>query len=263
MMDRRGASEVIGFVLIVSLVLLTTSVVFVSGFSGLEDTRDAERVENAERAFDVLDDNMGDITYRNAPARATEIKLADAELALVANTQITIEATNGAGTQSVTRETRPVVFTAGDGDSKVVYEAGAVFRQEPEGAVMNSEPGLVFDPQLTTLTVLEASSPSTSSVGGSSTVLVRASADNSATDDSERTELLYTKSGSPVDVTITITTAPERADAWARYVESELSENSVAAPPDPCTVSGGTVTCEFDTSQVRVAVSVIDISIES
>jgi len=270
MMDRRGASEVIGFVLIVSLVLLTTSVVFVSGFNGLEDTRDAERVENAERAFDVLDDNMGDIAYRNAPARATEIKLADANLALTANTQITIEAQDSGGLvlSTTTREVRPIVFTAANEQSKVVYEAGAVFRQSRGGAVMNSEPGLVFDQDRTVLTVLETSSDSRTAVGGSSTVLVRGSKDVSATDDPERTQLLYTEddTGASVldTVVIEITTTPERTEAWANYVEEELAENSVPTPTsDPCTTSGATVTCEFQPDEVTVATSIIDVEIES
>lgn len=261
MTDERAASEVIGFVLVVSLVLLTTSVVFVSGFTGLEDTRDAERIRNAERAFDVLDDNMGDIAYRNAPARATEIKLDEAQLSLAPNTEITVEATDSAGnTETMTRQVRPIVFTAKDG-SKVAYEAGAVIRQSRGGATMNSEPGLVFDQDHTVLTLIETSSSSTSSVGGSATVLVRGSRDVSATDDPERTQVLYTQdTNPPIDVTLEIETVPERTGAWERYVEGELSENGLTGS---CSVSGDTVTCTFDTQAIRAGSSIIDVEIEA
>lgn len=261
MTDERGASEVIGFVLIVSLVLLTTSVVFVSGFTGLEDTRDAERVRNAERAFDVLDDNMGDIAYRNAPARATEIKLDDAQLSLAATTDITVEATDSAGTtETMTRQIRPIVFTSKDG-SQVVYEAGAVIRQSRDGATMNSEPGLVFDQQRTVLNLIETSSSSRSSVGGSATVLVRAERDISSTDDPERTQVVYTQDANPpIDVTLEIDTVPQRTGAWKRYVERKLSENGMTGS---CSVSTDTVTCTFETQSIRAGSSVIDVEVEA
>ena len=95
--DHRGASETIGFVLVFSLIVLTVGVVLTVGYTGLQDARDAERVNNAERAFDVLADNIEDITDRGAPSRGTEIRLAEAAIGPGAPTHINISGFNTSG----------------------------------------------------------------------------------------------------------------------------------------------------------------------
>ena len=80
--DTRGVSEIVGFILVFSLVLGTITLVYASGLSGLDDTRDAERITNAERAFDVLANNFQQMGRGEAPNRATEIKLAEAQLSV-------------------------------------------------------------------------------------------------------------------------------------------------------------------------------------
>ena len=80
MLDR-SQSDVLGFVFVFAIVVSTIGLVFATGFTGLQDARDFERVNNAERAFEVLRDNVGDMIYRGAPSRVTEIKLASASLA--------------------------------------------------------------------------------------------------------------------------------------------------------------------------------------
>ena len=70
--DGRGVSEVISFVLVFSLIAATVALVYVSGIGGLESTRSSQRVTNAERAFDVLHDNIANIHRRCTPSRATE-----------------------------------------------------------------------------------------------------------------------------------------------------------------------------------------------
>jgi len=56
--DRRAVSDVVGYVLVFSLVSLTVGVVSVAGVGALQDARDVEQANNAERAFDVLGDNV-------------------------------------------------------------------------------------------------------------------------------------------------------------------------------------------------------------
>ena len=79
-MDERGVSDVVGFVLVFALVTATVGVVYTTGIQGLTGSRDVERVNNAERAFDVFANNVDDVIRRGAPSRATEVKLADADL---------------------------------------------------------------------------------------------------------------------------------------------------------------------------------------
>lgn len=77
-MNDRGVSDTLGFVFVFAIILSTVAVVTTIGMAGLQDTRDVERVNNAERAFDILGDNMEDIADRGAPSRATEVKVEEA-----------------------------------------------------------------------------------------------------------------------------------------------------------------------------------------
>jgi len=57
--DGHGLSDVLGYVLVFSLVVTSVLVVTVGGLSAVENARDAERAQNAERAFDVVATNFG------------------------------------------------------------------------------------------------------------------------------------------------------------------------------------------------------------
>jgi hypothetical protein len=94
MMDDRGVSEVIGFVLVFSLITMTIAIVSVTGIGGLQDAQQAEQVNNVERAFDVLDDNFDEIQRQQAPNRTTELKLVDGSIGLGEEIEITVRIDN-------------------------------------------------------------------------------------------------------------------------------------------------------------------------
>jgi hypothetical protein len=212
-MSERGVSEVISFALVFSLVVTTVGVVYVSGFTGLEDTRDAERVNNAERAFDVLADNMADIYSQGVPSRKTEVKLADSQLSLDEPTMLTVtveDVTDADGYKIVYEaETRPLVFST-DGPTQIVYEAGAVIRTDRQGGRLLSEPPLLITEESTVIQyVVLTSSSGRQSLGGSSTVLVRGVRTG-------RNVLVSDDSQSKV--TLTIETTTKRALIWEEYI---------------------------------------------
>jgi hypothetical protein len=79
--ERRAVSETLGFVFAFALIVTTTGIVFTVGQGGLQNAQDQERLNNAERAMDVLAQNMNDLNRRSAPSRATEIRLSEASIA--------------------------------------------------------------------------------------------------------------------------------------------------------------------------------------
>lgn len=245
----RAANEVIGFVLVFSLITATVGVVSVIGFDGLQQTRNAERIDNAERAFDVLADNVGDIYYEDAPTRATELKLADAEVYLApvppgsnpSPTKIRVTANN----ETTKVFPRPLVYQSKtDSDSRVVYDAGAVFRVDGDSAVMLREPPFVLRQSQSIVTLVNVEGTPGKSVGGTTTALVRA-------EELESDTAYPTGTTGPSvsnNMTIQVQTTDARAEAWERYLESEVSWTSNA-----CTLSGSnTVTCEFGTDELYV-----------
>ncbi len=206
MRDDRGVSEVLGFVLTFSLITMTIALVFTVGFGGLQDAQRAERINNVERAFDVLDTNVEDIHRNGAPSRSTEMRLAGGQLAFGDPTTVTIAAEN----DTTTIETRPLVYR--DGDTDIVYELGGVIRTDGDASVMLDEPGYLLNEGRSSIPLLVTTKPSDqTAVGGHRTVLVRST--------SQYTEIIHPRTAENETVTITIDSP--RADAWERYFERQ------------------------------------------
>lgn len=240
-MDDRAVTEVVGFILVFSIVLGTITFVYVGGLGGLQDTRDSERTANAERAFDVLANNFQDVARGNAPSRATEIKLAEAGLRVDDNGRFEINASSM--DSSAVARPRPVVYSAGD-RTQIVYESGAVIREDGDAAIMLRDPDFVFDDERTVVRYVEPRGGS-ASVSGSTTVLVRSERSHSR---------LLASESDPGTVNLSFRTSPTRAGVWKSYFEGELAGMS----PDCHVTEDGsgdsaTVYCDFDTDHLMVA----------
>lgn len=266
--SRLGATEVLGFVLVFSLVASTTGIVYVYGFGGLQDARDATALDNAERAMDVLADNVRDIHDRGVQNRATEVKLYGAGLGLREPTtwKVDVSAPTDGVTKSYSYDVEPLVYSAGD--TELVYANGALIRVDRGGAIMKREPPFVFrrvgGENVTVVPVIETRSPTTQNVAGDTTVLVRT--------DLALSETIVERSGNYSDTSLAVNlsaeTTPDRAVVWERYLEASITEayGTTADPDGYCRLRGSdsaTVACEFDARRVYVGVSRIDLSIAS
>ena len=136
-MRDRAQSDVLGFVFVFAIVVATIGLVFSTGFAGLQDARDFERVNNAERAFEVLKDNVEDMVDRGAPSRATEIKVSDAGISF--GDPVTINVSEEGGAFSTAQTIDPLVSDADTG-TEIVYATGAIVRQQSGACVTISPP---------------------------------------------------------------------------------------------------------------------------
>jgi hypothetical protein len=212
-MTDRAASEVLSFALVFGLVVGSVAIVSVSGMNSLESARDAEQMNNAERAFDVLGDNMADIHERGAPSRATEVSLGESQLYTDENVTFNVTAVDSSGTLSpVTRvrEVRPIVYD-GTRDRRLVYEAGAVFRVEREGALVLQEPPFVVESDRTLIPLVATQSRTVESTGGS-TVLLRAN--------KRATDVALADSTGDYD-SLSVNVSSPRNDIWKGYIEDQ------------------------------------------
>jgi hypothetical protein len=247
-MRDRGVSDVVGFVLVFALITASVGVVTVFGISTLEDARNDERVNNAERAFDVLADNFADITRGGAPSRATEIKLAGTSLTIAETVGMSVRV-NGS-TDPYTANVRPIVF-GGESDTEIVYEGGAIIRAQRDGAVMLREPNFLLSPERTVIHYVELHSETESvdRVSGQSTVLVRGV---------RTVDRVVNVSEGDVSVAFDVETTPKRAPAWQAYCEEELESESITVNE-----TTGTVTCSFETDELYVTSTEIDVAFSS
>jgi hypothetical protein len=253
-MDRRGVSETIGFVFVFALVTASVGVVYTTGIGGLEDARQDEQLTNAVRAFDVLDDNVEDLTREGAPSRATELKLSEATLGFgdPVRVEIQVNDTGSNANASYAMTTRPLVYTGSAG--KVVFSAGATFRVDGDAAAMRAEPGFLVggaEPNASVVPLL-VTYPRTGAggVGGSATVLVVAHRQEAGVGGTFETGTAPGDSDARVNVTV----ESPRADAWGRYFEEEgMTEVS----------SGdGSVTYQFETDRLVVPETVVEFDIQ-
>lgn len=257
--DIRGASETIGFVFVFSIIVATIGAVYFTGFNALDDSKDAEQLNNAERAFEVLRDNMEDMTKRNAPSRATEIKLADATLGPGEPVWINVSVADpGEASPDLTYATElsPIVYTGATraarggqdiDDASIVYAGGATFRQQGDAAVMRRDaPFVLNEDGPTSIPVVQTRrGEGANEVSGSTTLLVRGDLSNKQVVQRNTTE---TK--------VWINVSSSRYKAWETYLEAQGEGMSSFS----CTTTAATetVSCSFTTDEVYVTRIAID-----
>jgi hypothetical protein len=253
-MNERAVSETMGFVFAFALVTVTVASVYTFGMAGLLDAQQGEQVNNAERAFDVLADNVADVHGGDAPSRATEISLAGATLSIGEPITVTVEAvnsTNSSDNTTVSMHPRPIVYS-GVQDTTIVYVAGAVVRTDGDTSLMSVEPNVVATDRNAVVPFVHTyPSGGIDSLGGDATVLVVAREQSSKLARQFRTG---TAAGDP-DARVNVTVESPRAAAWGRYFESE---GFVAVDGDP---SDGTVTYQFSTDRLFVPETGIEVGL--
>jgi hypothetical protein len=169
-MASRAQTETLGFVLAFAIITASIGLVYTTGFSGLNEAREFEEVNNAERAFEVLADNIGDIVHWNAPSRSTEVRLAGSSLSIAEANTIRVNA-SGIGLNE-TYGVRPIIFDADTGE-RIIYFQGSVIRESGADAIVVRESSMLITENRTVLPVLQTRLTGTGSVAGQTTVLIR------------------------------------------------------------------------------------------
>lgn len=204
----RGQSELVGFLLVFSVVILTIALVGITGFVGLDGAKEHQRTTNAEQAFTGFADSVDDVVRAGAPSRSTEIRIADGRLSLAtAETRIRIETADG-NVEHANVTTEPVVYDSGTGTT-ITYRSGGLVRRDGDAAVMLRDPTFVLTNDTVILPVVETTQAGGGPVGGTSAVDVRT-----------------THAGTDVIVqdrpitSITLNLTSPNAEAWERYFEA-------------------------------------------
>jgi len=236
---------------IFSVVVVTVGIISVSGFGTLEDVRSAERMNNAERALDVLAEDIVDIYEDGAPSRGTEVNLDRAELYMGEEVFINVSANNTATPGRDYKgfyEFRPLVYET-DEDDRLVYSAGTVFRvPDGGGGLVVREAPLTVNESGTALTVVQTlpSEGETTDIAGG-TVLVRSF-------DKEADVDLADATGRYDDVWINVTSP--RSDLWFESLDEKSDLD--------CDPPGGsdTVSCEMTATPERIYVTDVKVRVE-
>lgn len=255
-MADRGQTEVLGYVLVFSVIVLSIAMVTTAGQAGLIELRDNQRTANVESGFSTLASNVDDVAQGGVPSRATELDLSGERLSLGPPITVTVQATDASDPSvdvfSHSRTLRPLVYHVSDG-SQLIYANGGVLARGPHGGVaMLREPEMVLSPVQTIVPITNTSlnrrqlRGSGASIDRESRVLIR-------TERRTRRVLASTDRR----VTLTVTVDSPRADAWASALDREIDPTS-----DDCTVNGGTAQCTYTTDRATVVATRIAISFQ-
>ncbi|MGB9958132.1 DUF7289 family protein [Haloferax prahovense] len=249
-MSDRAVSDTLGFVFVFAIVLSMVGLVSAVGMTGLQDARDVERVNNAERALDILGDNMEDIADRGAPSRATEVKLQDASLTLDRPVEFVVSGeltTNSSVNFTNTYEVSPVVYAADSSDERVVYVFDALLRTRGDSGTFVRRPSFVLTQErvLIPAFVTRPDEEATTSVGGSGTFLIRA--------DKAASDVLAARTDGQYDVNLTVRSP--RAALWREELSSR--PDVTCDPVEPAATPDGypSVSCYVNGAKRVYAVS--------
>ncbi|MUW14304.1 hypothetical protein GJ633_06250 [Halorubrum sp. CBA1125] len=234
--DDRGVSDVVGYVLVFSLVTVTIGTVFGVGIVGIEDRQEDESVANVERAFEVFDDNMRDVQRYGDPSRSTEIRLAGGTLSVTETTAVTVRRSGDADPDvddervpNATWESRTLTYASGD--TTVAYESGALFRRDGDAAVMLSPPRFVAADGRTTVPIVRLfAADADRQAGGTGTVQVTTTGLRSRT---------TRPVGAASDENLYLWVESEYADAWRRYFDRHDGFEDATDDSDDCAAADG------------------------
>lgn len=139
MADDRAMSDLIAFTLIVSVMLVSIGLVATVGFGAIEEVRDVHAADSAQDGLLVVADQVTGIADHHAPARAAEIRLADATLVVTEASTVNVTVAYDTG-ENVTHSVQVRAFEYQAGDTTISVFGGAVIRHEDGGAVLIREP---------------------------------------------------------------------------------------------------------------------------
>lgn len=230
-------SDVVGYVLVFSLIVATIGVVTAVGFGTLEDRQSAERINNVERAFDVFATNVEDVYREGAPSRATEIRLAGGTLRYGEPVTITVRDANDHSVNH-TMELTPLVYA--DGETEIIYTGGAIVRGQPDGSVMLREPPFVLEPERSVLPLVRTTQAvGREQVGQKGTVRIESRRPSAQS-------INTTTDPGLADGELELVVDSPRETAWDGYLESQADR------VDEWSYDEATGTLSFETDDLSV-----------
>jgi hypothetical protein len=241
----RGVSEVVGYVLVISLVLTTVGIVAVSGLGELRDARAAEQFNNAERAFDLLANNLDDVALRGAPSRSTEVNLDNARIAVANPIEVGIRGIDNSNTSNDVSENYsiwPIRYEADFSSAELIYVGGAVIRSP--GGIILRETAMVEESNRSAIPIIKTRTRAAQSQAGG-TVQIRA-------DHGTTTLPVFDQAGTFDTVFVNVTSP--RAAAWQTILDERDAFDCTVDP------SGTTdrVWCKSRAPE-RVSISLIQV----
>jgi len=135
---KRGVSDVVSFTLVFATIIFMIGVVTVTGIGTLDDVREGTESNVAEETMRNYASTLADHRTASAPRRSTTIKLQGHSLT---RSDSLLKWSVGGNPTRIENRTGALVRTT-DTDTDLVYESGALFREQDGGSVVVRRPPL-------------------------------------------------------------------------------------------------------------------------
>lgn len=254
--DDRAVSDLVGYILTVSILLLGVGVVSTVGIDQIERAQGTQNDRSVERAMLLLEGNLDEVQESRAEARSTTLSLNTGHVDVVAGSATSAVTVNvsGVGDTPTTYDMGSIAFRLDD--AIITYEGGGVFKNTTRGnALARSSPSFVCseDRAVVSIVTLQGSAAGQSLAGGTASVIARADA----------SRVLFPRNRTGADSVeestgVNVTIDSEYNEGWEGYLRSADQKWD---PVDPTT--DNKYRCEptnSSTMPVYVRQSVINVS---
>lgn len=213
---ERAASDTLGFVLLLGLVIVSTGVLFVAGNDAVLNARSHSETEAGEVLVQEIDAKLGSVASESGDA-ATTVDLAGTEGGEVSVSHDgELEILVDGGTCSSTLNLSAVRFESDSGE-RIAYQAGGIWRRSPSGgSVMAAPPDVTFQNRSLNVRLVDLTGQVTAD-------RFRAIKNLSRTRNRTRTvrdSLLSGPCNRPDSITLRVTS--DYHEAWASYLAEEF-----------------------------------------
>lgn len=221
----RGQSYLIGVILIIGLVLVSSVVVLLIGNFAIDDLQRSVDIQEAEYSMREVDSRLSEISTSPNDVHTLDFSDDGGDVEVRKNSYMLIT-TNGKPSKCQEKIKLGSIIKNSGGSEQIAYEGGGVWRKSGDGSVMLSPPDLQYRDGTINFPVVGIGGTVSGQVGD-----LKAEKDQTAS--RQRTKQIrqtFSKSACWPPSSMKITVKSQYYDAWARYFEKEIGGSAKRMP---------------------------------
>lgn len=205
--SESAVSESIGYILILGIMVFAIGIVYMIGYPALQNSIDDSHLQNMERGFTILGDNIDHVVTQDAPKQSVELNLKGGTLMAKSGDTFHLILSGDVNTYDETPLNIMQITYVYHGDKQIGYEFNGVWENIGSNGYSLKDPQIIVgDPFI--IPIVDADSSGRSSIGGEGVAKVIINA--GATTVIERDNIK----------TITIIVKSDYYKGWDRYFKS-------------------------------------------